>query len=97
MLVMYQSSRLLWYMVGKWLVRIKHLCLVNILAGKELVPEYMPYFSSIEPIAQDCIDLLEDQDILDYMSNHLVKISLPMAQIHSSKRVADITMDMLAG
>jgi len=40
----------------------------NILAGKELVPEFMPYFSSIEPIAERIERLLEDRDKLTQIS-----------------------------
>jgi lipid-A-disaccharide synthase len=47
MVIMYQSSRVLWYLIGWWLVTMRYLSLVNVLAGRELVPEYMPYFRSI--------------------------------------------------
>jgi len=49
---MYQSSRILWHLAGRWLVKTKYLSLVNILAGQELVPEFMPYFRSIDPIVE---------------------------------------------
>ena len=50
MVVMYQTNRVLWQLVGRWLVHPKFFTLVNLLADRELVPEFMPYFTSIEPI-----------------------------------------------
>ena len=39
MIVLYQSNKWLWHAVGRWLIRTRYLSLVNILAGKERVPE----------------------------------------------------------
>jgi lipid-A-disaccharide synthase len=69
MVVMYQSSRILWYMFGRWLIKSKYLSLVNILSDRELVPEFMPYFSSIEPIVAIIEQLLKDKEKLAQMSN----------------------------
>jgi len=60
MVIMYQSSRILWYLFG-WAMNTKYLSLVNILAGKELVPEFMPNFTSIEPIVASIEQLLSAQ------------------------------------
>ncbi len=95
MVVMYQSSRILWRLVGWWLVRTKYLSLVNILAGKELVPEFMPYFSSIEPIVEDIEQLLEDKDKLAQISNELIKLTEPLSEKKACDQVAEIAAKML--
>jgi lipid-A-disaccharide synthase len=79
MAIMYQSSRILWHLIGRWLVKTKFLSLPNILADKELVPEFMPYFRSIEPIAQKIEQLLEDKNKLANISNELIKLTEPLA------------------
>jgi lipid-A-disaccharide synthase len=95
MVIMYQSSRILWHLVGWWLVRTKYLSLVNILSGKELVPEFMPYFSSIEPIVESIEQLLEDTDKLAQLSSELIKLVEPLAEKKACEGVAKIVVEML--
>ncbi len=95
MAVMYQSSRVLWHILGRWLIKTKYLSLVNILAGKELVPEFMPYFSSIEPIAGTIEGLLQDTNRLVQTSDELVRLTRPLTQCRASEKVAEIVIDML--
>lgn len=95
MVIMYQSSRILWHLVGQWLVRTKYLSLVNILAGKELVPEFMPYFTSIDPIVHSIDRLVEDRDSLAQISGELVKLAEPLAEKKARQEVAKIVIQML--
>ena len=62
--VMYNGSRSMYKLIGRWLITLKHLSLINILAGEELVPEFMPYYDSTVPIAQCAVDLLSSPDRL---------------------------------
>lgn len=95
MVIMYQSSRLLWHLVGRWLITTKYLSLVNILAQKELVPEFMPYFASIEPIADKIEELLQDRGRLEYISSKLIKLVKPLTAGKASKQVSDLAIQML--
>jgi hypothetical protein len=60
-----------------------------------LVPEFMPYFSSIEPIAAVIEKLLEDSNRLSRLSGDLIKLTEPLALRHASKRVSEMVIDML--
>lgn len=95
MVIMYQSSRILWHLVGRWLVKTKYLSLVNILAGKELMPEFMPYFSSIEPIVESIEQFLENKDALAQGSSELISLVEPLAEKKASDKVAEIVIEML--
>ena len=95
MVIMYQSSRILWYLVGRWLVRAKYLSLVNILSGKELVPEFMPYFTSIEPVVERIEQLLEDKDKLAQLSGDLIELVEPLADKKARQEVANVVIGML--
>ena len=95
MVIMYQSSRILWHLLGRWMVKTKYLSLVNILAGKELVPEFMPYFSSIVPIAKRIERLLEDKDKLAEISRELIRLTEPLAEKKARYEVAKIVVEML--
>lgn len=95
MVIMYQSSRILWYLVGWWLVKPKYLSLVNILSDKELVPEFMPFFTSIDPIVASIERILDDRDKLTQISTELITLSEPLAKTNTAEHVAKIVLDML--
>jgi lipid-A-disaccharide synthase len=95
MVVMYQSSKLLWELVGRWLVTTKHLSLVNIIAQHELVPEFMPYFDSIVPIEEKIEELLNQKELLVHTSSELVELVRPLVNKQPSRRVAQIVNEML--
>jgi len=95
MVIMYQSSRFLWHLFGHWIIKTKYLSLVNILAGRELVPEFMPYFTSIEPIIASIEQLLQDNNKLAWLSGELIKLTKPLAEKKASREVAKIALEML--
>jgi lipid-A-disaccharide synthase len=94
MVIMYQSSKFMWHLIGKRLLKVPHLSLVNILAGKELVPEFMPYFDSIEPIYQACEKLLSEAQ-LAALSKELVQLTAPLIGGKTAEKVAQIALEML--
>ncbi|MHC4726009.1 MAG: lipid-A-disaccharide synthase [Planctomycetota bacterium] len=95
MVIMYQSSRILWHLVGRWLIKTKYLSLVNILAGKELVPEFMPYFTSVEPIVESIDRFVQNKEKLTQMSGELIKLAEPLAVKKARREVTKIVLEML--
>jgi lipid-A-disaccharide synthase len=95
MVIMYQSSKILWHVLGRWLVKAKYLSLVNVLAGRELAPEFMPYFTSVEPIVRTIEQILKDKDKLTRMSNELIELAQPLRVGSASQKAAQIVREML--
>lgn len=95
MTVIYQSNKLMWHLVGRWLVRLPHLSLVNILARQELVPEFMPYFSSTKPIIERTHGLLSIPSRMRKISQSLLTLVEPLAKRRASDAVAGIVLKML--
>ncbi len=95
MIVMYNASRLFYQLVGRWMIRTPHLSLPNILAGRKIVPEFMPYYTSTEPIAQCAIELLRDEDKRRTMVNELDKITAPIRDTCASARAAGMLLEMI--
>jgi lipid-A-disaccharide synthase len=95
MIVMYQSSRLIWQLVGRWLIRTPHLSLPNIIAGRKLVPEYMPYFTSIEPIVDTAMGYLNNTERLQKASADLIELVKPLAGRNTADRIAEIILKMV--
>ncbi len=95
MIIMYQSSRILWKLFGQWLVRSRFLSLVNILAGRELVPEFMPYYTSITPIYKRAHQILNNRAKLSRTSHDLVSLVEPLARENASRKTAELSIGML--
>jgi lipid-A-disaccharide synthase len=96
MVIMYQSNKYLWHLVGKRIITTKYLSLVNILAQQELVPEFMPYFSSIAPIVAVCEKLLNATEKLSSLSHLLAELTKPLAGSKASQNVAQMILARLA-
>ncbi len=95
MVIMYQTSPLLWHLAGRWLVHAKFLTLVNLLADREVVPEFMPYFASTEPIIGRVDAYLQDRSLLSRISNELIDVVEPLTQRKAGTEVARIVVEML--
>jgi lipid-A-disaccharide synthase len=96
MVIMYKTSPVLWHILGRWLVTTKHLSLVNILADRQLVPEFMPYFGSTEPIVKAIQSLFEDKTRLSQISSDLLSVVQPLAVKKAGSEVARAATAMLA-
>lgn len=96
MVVMYQTNRLLWQLVGRWLVHPKFFTLVNLLADRELVPEFMPYFTSTEPIVQRIDGYLRDAHLLTRTSNDLIDMVESLTHKKAGEEVARVVVEMLS-
>ena len=90
MVIMYQSSRLLWHLVGRWLVRTQFLSLVNILAGRESCRVHA-VFQLRKPIQKTCNSLLSSRLRLTKISSELVDVVKPLVRAMplKSRRTGD--------
>ncbi len=92
LVIMYALARWKWLCVGQFLVQSKYMSLVNILADRELAPEFMPFYGSSRPLAQKIMELLESPEKRLAMSHDLAQLTGPMRefsqQMPASRRVA---------
>ena len=77
------------------MIRPKYFSLVNLLADKDLVPEFMPYFNSVKPIEQAVDKLLKDKNELTRISSDLIGIVEPLTKKKARDEVAKIALEML--
>ena len=95
MIVMYNASKWAYHLIGRWFIRTPHLSLVNILAGRQLVPEFMPYYTSTEPIAARALALLGDPAARQQMSADLAALLDPLDHPGAPERTAQILLEMI--
>lgn len=95
MIVMYNASRWGYRLVGRWFISARHLSLINILAGREVVPEFMPYYTSTGPIADRAIDLLSDPAARRQMSEDLTAVIDSLVKTGASENTARLLLNMI--
>lgn len=97
MIVVYRVSTLLWYAVGRWVIKTPKIAMVNILAGNiDLVPEFIPWNGDPEPIVACAESLLSDPSKLATMRANLLKLIEPLDHRGASENVARMAMEMVA-
>lgn len=97
MIAMYNGSKLMYHLFARWVLTLKHLCLINILAERELIPEFMPYYNSTVPIGHCAVDLLSAPDRLAAMRRELAELLSGFNQPGASDRAADMLLSMIGG
>lgn len=88
MVVVYKLSWLT-YLVGRLLVRIAHFALVNILAGRGLVPELLQRDASPERMAAEIERLLGDRAARDAQLEGLRAVRASLGEPGAARRVAE--------
>jgi lipid-A-disaccharide synthase len=94
MVIIYKMSPLS-YWIGKALVRVKNFGLVNLISGKELVPELLQSEASPGRIADTVFEMLSDASGLERLRRELLAIKDVLGGPGASERVADIAVNML--
>lgn len=91
MVVVYKTSWLS-YCIARLLVRIKNIGLVNIVAGKQIVPEILQGRVTPDNLAREGVALLQDERRRKEMSSLLACIKDKLGTVGASKRVADTVL-----
>ena len=87
MVVVYRTSALT-YQIAKCLVKIPYISLVNILAGKEIVPELIQHRMTPDCIAHEALDILQDVCRRNDMTQAFHTIRASLGGPGASKRAA---------
>jgi lipid-A-disaccharide synthase len=93
MIIIYAVAGWKWNLAGRYLIQTKYMSLVNILANRELTPEFMPFYGSPDPVVNRLLDLIAHASQRQEISRQLSELTSPMltfAKARSpSKRVVD--------
>ena len=86
-IVVYRVDPLTWA-VGKRLVRVNHLSMVNVMAGEEVVPELLQDKMQPEAIASQALELLGNRKRREAMKQRVADIVATLGGPGASKRAA---------
>ncbi len=95
MVVMYNGSKWGYRLVGRHLITTPHLSLVNILGGRKVVPEFMPYYSDTGPIAQQALDILRNDERHNKIKQDLAEIIESLGMQRAAEGAAGMLMELI--
>jgi lipid-A-disaccharide synthase len=96
MVVVYKTSWLT-YLIGRALIQIKNIGLVNIVAGKRIVPELIQYRASGTNLAKEALKILRNDSAVTAMKQELSKVRDKLGEIGASQRVAERIFQLATG
>jgi len=103
MIVVYRINPLIWNAGARWIVRTRTFALVNLLAGGagngsptgRLVPEFVPWYGSNEPVARLAIDYLRHPEKLIEQRNRLRELVRALDHPGASMNAARLALEMI--
>ncbi len=96
MVIIYRVSPVS-YLLGRLLIQVPNIGLVNLIAGRKIVPELIQREANPDTIANAVDAMLADPEHLERMRRQLLNTRDLLGGPGASARVADIALDLLAG
>ncbi|MFZ3055376.1 MAG: hypothetical protein WA098_01325, partial [Smithella sp.] len=94
MVIVYKLS-LLSYAIGRLIVDVKNIGLVNIIAGKTIVPELIQKDASGKRIAEEALAILKNGEKRQEIIKELEAIRGRLGEPGAARRAAQIACDMI--
>ena len=94
LIVVYRVSPISW-IIGKILVKIKSIGLVNIVAGKKIAPEILQSELTPYRLAHEALNILKDDKLYAETSSELLNVKKLLGEPGASKKAAEIIIKHL--
>ena len=94
MAVVYKVSFLNW-LIARALIKLTFIGLVNVVAGKKIVPEFIQYKAKPQLIAETTLEILGNQEALTNVRLKLGKVRENLGTSGASQRTAEIILNYI--
>lgn len=92
--ITYKTNPITWA-IAKRIVQVKYVGIVNIVAGRAIVPEVLQYEATPEGLAAACLDILQDDKKLSQMRSDLASLRKLLGPSGASSRAAASIVGLL--
>jgi len=92
--VIYKMN-LLNYLLYRPLVRVPYIGMVNIVAGRKIVPEFIQFNARPKEISEQALEILQNPARLEQMKNGLTQVKSLLGEKGASLRAAQVIIDFL--
>ena len=94
MIIIYKVS-LLSYLVGRAMVQVNHIGLVNLVAGEGIAPELIQKQVNPETISKEALRILKDSGLQKKMVESMREVRQRLGNPGAAQRAAHIVVSML--
>ncbi len=94
MVVVYRLNQLS-YLIGKHVVKIKDIALVNVVAGKRIVPELIQHQAIAQNIADEALNILQNESVRCKMLENLRIVGEKLGGTGASRRAAELALELI--
>jgi lipid-A-disaccharide synthase len=96
MVLLYQTSALEFW-IASFFVRVKSIGLVNLVAGRSVIPELVQVDATGQRLYEEALRILEDRIVYDEMKQNLAKVRASLGEPGASIRAAEIVLTACQG
>jgi len=97
-IVVYRTSPIIWHLLARWFIKTRTYSLVNLLSDsrQNIVPEFIPWYGSNQPVADKALEYLNNPQLLveqrDRLRNLIRNLNKPGASRNAAKLAVDLMM-----
>lgn len=91
MILLYKTTPLT-YRLARWLINVKWIGLVNLVAGRSVVPELIQDEATAERLSQEVLHLLRDSSAYNEMQVALRQVRQSLGEPGASRRAAEVAL-----
>jgi len=97
LIVVYRVNPLAWHLVGRWVVKTRTFSLVNLLnsSRENIVPEFIPWYGSTDPVAEKALDYLKNPAKLEEQRDRLRNLIRTLNKPGASRNTANVVLELL--
>jgi len=92
MIIVYKVSPISWFL-GKLLIKLKNIGLVNIVAGEKIVPEILQSEVTATRLASEGLSLLGDKTLMEDTRKKLLMVKESLGRTGASQRAAELIVN----
>jgi lipid-A-disaccharide synthase len=96
-IVVYQGNPAAWHLIGRWLVKTRTFSMVNYLSGRpeHIVPEVIPWYGAVGPVADMAISYLRDPAKLESQRADVMKVIHAIDRPGASENAARLALSLM--
>lgn len=96
MVIIYKTSMITW-LLAKNLIKIPNIGLVNIVAGKKIVPEFVQFKANAAKISKKSLEILRDRNLQENIRKELRKVKERLGERGAADRAANLILGLVRG
>jgi lipid-A-disaccharide synthase len=98
-IVVYRGNPIGWHLLARWLIKTRTYSLVNLLndSHQTIVPEFVPWYGSNQPVVDKALEYLNNPDLLIQQRERVQNLLRTIAHPGASRNAARLAKDLMDG